>query len=106
MAAREGALYGGKTQWPSALILYIMAHVNPGLPEHYWVEWHNIVRKTPWLTAQNHLSQDEFHRFYQEPGPDIPLELELAMEDIYHQSVEDVAQRESGGQPVPPSHVD
>ena len=46
MAAQEGALYG------SALMLYIMEHVNPGLPEHYWVQWPNIVGKTPWLTAQ------------------------------------------------------
>ena len=29
MAAREGTLYGGKTQRPSALILYTMGHVNP-----------------------------------------------------------------------------
>ena len=96
MAAREGALYGGKTRRPSALVLYIMAHVNPGLPEHYRVEWHNIVGKTPWLATQNHLSQDEFHHFYREPGLDIPSELELAMGDAYHRSVEDAAQRESG----------
>ena len=49
MATWEGALYGGKTRKPSALVLYIMEHVNPGLPEPYWVHWHNIVGKTPWL---------------------------------------------------------
>ena len=51
MAAQEGTLYGGKTWRPSALILYIMEHVNPGLPEHYQVQWHNIVGKTPWLAT-------------------------------------------------------
>ena len=51
MAAREGTLYGGKTWRPSALILYIMEHVNLGLLEHYRVQWHNIVGKTPWLTT-------------------------------------------------------
>ena len=45
MVAREGKLYGGKTQWPSALMLYIMANVNPGLLEHYQVQWRNIVGK-------------------------------------------------------------
>ena len=34
MATREGALYGGKTHKPSALVLYIMEHVNPGLLEN------------------------------------------------------------------------
>ena len=52
MAAREGALYSGKTRWPSALLLYIMVHVNPGLLEHYRVHWHNIVGKMPWLATQ------------------------------------------------------
>ena len=54
MAAQEGTLYGGKTRRPSALVLYIMEHVNPGLPELYRVQWHNIVGKTPWLATQNH----------------------------------------------------
>ena len=63
MAACEGALYSGKTHRPSAFVLYIMVHVNPGLPEHYRVEWFNIVGKTPWLAARDHLSPDEFHHF-------------------------------------------
>ena len=74
MAAREGALYSGRTWQPSVLVLYIMERVNPGLPEHYWVQWHNIVGKTPWLAAWDHLSQDELCQFYQEPGPDTPSE--------------------------------
>ena len=94
-----------KNRWPSALVLYIMAHVKPGLPEHYRVQWHNIVGKTPWLATRNHLSQDELCRFYQEPDPDTPSELELAMEDVYHRSVEDAAQRESGSRSLPPSHA-
>ena len=32
MIALEGALFGGRTRQPSALVLYIMEHVNPGLP--------------------------------------------------------------------------
>ena len=103
MAAREVALYGGKTRRPSALVLYIMVHVNLGLPEHYGMQWHNIVGKTPWLAARNHLSPDEFCHFYQEPGPDNPLELEQATEDVYRRQVEDAAQRESGDHPLPPS---
>ena len=43
MATQEGALYGWKTHKPSALVLYIMEHVNPVLPEPYRVHWHNIV---------------------------------------------------------------
>ena len=104
MAAHEGALYSGKTHLPSALVLYIMAHVNPGLPEHYWVQWPNIVGKTLWLATRDHLSLDEFHCFYQEPGLDNPSELEQVTEDIYCQQVEDAAQRESGDHPLPLSH--
>ena len=101
MAAQEGALYGRKTQWPSALMLYIMAHVNLGLLEHYQVQWHNIVGKMPWLAARNHLSQDELCCFYQEPDPDTPSELELATEEVYHRTVKNAAQRELGGHSIP-----
>ena len=106
MVAREGSLYGGKTRWPSALVLYIMAHVNPGLLEHYQVEWTSIVRSTPWLATWDHLSEEELHRFYQEPGPEVPSELELTTEDVYSRDVEDAAQQESGNQPVIPLHAD
>ena len=106
MAACEGALYGRKTHQPSALVLYIMAHVNLGLPEHYRVQWSNIVGKTPWLTAWDHLSPDEFCRFYQVPGPDNLSELEQVTEDIYRWQAKDAVQRESGDHPIPPSHAD
>ena len=101
MAAQEGALYSGKTRRYSALVLYIMVRVNPGLPEHYQVHWHNIVGKTPWLVTRNHMSKDEFQRFYQEPYPEKPLELELATEDVYRWLVEYAAQKEVGGQSLP-----
>ena len=106
MANWEGALYGGKTQRPSALILDIMEHINPGLPEPYRVQWHNIVRKTPWLAAQDHLNREELDRFYHEPGPEISSELEQATEDVYCRPVEDAAQRETGNTPIPPSCAD
>ena len=106
MAAREGVLYGGKTRKPSALVLYIMEHVNPGLPEPYRVHWHNIVGKTLWLAFQEHLNGEELQRFYQEPEPDDPLELEKATEDVYCQAVEDAAQREGVDRPIPPSRTD
>ena len=104
MAAREGALYGGRTWRPSALILYIMERANPGLQEPYRVQWHNIVGKTPWLAARNHLRQDELCHFYQELGPDNLSELEQVTEDVYRWQVEDAAQRESGDHPLPLSH--
>ena len=75
MATQEGALYGGKTRRPSALILYIMEHINPGLLEPYRVQWHNIVRKTPWPATRDHLNREELDRFYHEPGPEISSEL-------------------------------
>ena len=106
MAAQEGALYGGRTRRPSALLLYIIEHVNPGLPEHYQVQWPNIVGKTTWLAARNHLIKDEFCQFYQEPGPDTPSELEQATEDVYHWQAEDEAQRELDGRSLPLSHAD
>ena len=83
MAAREGALYSGKTRKPSALVLYIMEHVNPGLPEPYRVHWHNIVGKTPWLAFRETLNGEELQRFYQEPEPEDPSELEKATGDVY-----------------------
>ena len=106
MAAREGALYGGKTCKPSALVLYIMEHVNPGLPEPYWVHWHNIVGKTLWLAFRESLNGEELQQFYQELGLDDLSELEKATEDVYRRAVEDAAQREGVDQPIPPSHAD
>ena len=106
MATQEGALYGGKTRKPSALVLNIMEHVNPGLPEPYWVHWPNIVEKTPWLAFWDHLSRDELKQFYQEPGPDDPSELEQATEDVCHWADEDVAQWEELDRPIPPSCAD
>ena len=46
----------GPLQWknppnPVPLILYIMEHVNPGLPEGFWVEWLSIVGSSPWLIS-------------------------------------------------------
>ena len=95
-----------KVPLPSTLVLYIMVHVNLGLPEHRRVQWSNIVGKMPWLTAQNHLSQDEFRRFYQYPGPDNLSELEQATEDVYHWQVKDAAQREASDHPLPLSRAD
>ena len=106
MAAWEGALYGGKTHKPSALVLYIMEHVNPGLPEPYRVHWHNIVGKTLWLAFREHLNGEELQRFYQEPEPDNPSQLEKATEDVYCRAVEDAAQREGVDRPIPPSCTD
>ena len=106
MAAQEGALYFGRTWRPSALILYIMECVNPGLPEDFQVHWPNIVGKTPWLAAQDHMSQDELHRFSQEPGLDTLSELEQATEDVYRRQVEEEAQRKSGGPSLPPTNAD
>ena len=83
MATWKGALYSGKTRKPNALVLYIMEHVNPGLPEPYRVHWHNIVGKTPWLAFREHLNGEELQWFYQEPEPDDPSELEKATEDVY-----------------------
>ena len=94
MATWEGALYGGKTRKPSALVLYIMEHVNSGLPEPYRVHWHNIVGKTLWLAFREHLNRGELQRFYQEPGLDNPSEPEKATEDVYRWAVEDAAQQE------------
>ena len=102
MATREGALYGGKTRRPSALVLYIMEHVNSGLLEPYRVHWHSIVGKTLWLAVQDHLS-GELDRFYQKLGLEVLSELEKATEDVYRRAVEDAAQREGGNQPIPTS---
>ena len=105
MATREGTLYGGRTRRPSTLVLYIMECINLGLLEDYQVHWHNIVGKTPWLAAWDHLSHNELHRFYHEPGPDILSELEQATED-YHCQVEEAAKRKLGGHSLPPSCAD
>ena len=106
MATREGALYGGKTRKPSALVLYIMEHVNSGLPEPYQVHWPNIVGKTPWLAFWESLNGEELQRFYQELELDDPSELEKATEDVYHRAVEDTAQWEGVDWPIPPSCTD
>ena len=106
MPAREGALYGGRICQPSTLILYIMEHVNPGLPEHFWVEWSSIVGSTPWLIAWSHMSQEELDRFYSEPLPTVVSDLEVAMEEVYDWECQDSAWRTGSDQPIPPSRAE
>ena len=104
MVAQEGALFGGRTRQPSALVLYIMEHVNPGLPEGFWVEWPTIVGSTPWLISRNNMSQEELDRFYSEPLPTVPSDLEVAMEEVHDKGCRESAQRTD--QPIPPSRVE
>ena len=80
----------------------------PGPPGTLPGKWkvHNIIGKTPWLAARDHLGEDEVHRYYQEPDPGTPSELEWVTEDVYHLGVEAAAQRESGDQPIPLLHAD
>ena len=104
MIAREGALFSGRTRQPSALVLYIMEHVNLGLPEGFRVEWPSIVRSTPWLISRNHMNQEELDRFYSEPPPTEPSDLEVAMEEVHDKGCWESAQRTN--QPVPPSRAE
>ena len=104
MIAREGVLFGGRTCQPSALVLYIMENVNPGLPEGFWVEWPSIVGSTPWLISRNHISQEELDRFYSEPPPTEPSDLEVAMEEVHNKGCKESAQRTD--QPIPPSRAE
>ena len=93
MATREGALYGGKTRWPSTLVQYIIERVNPGLPEHFRVEWPIIVGSTPWLIAWEHMTQEDWDRLNNEPPPDMVLDLEVATEEVYERQCQDNARR-------------
>ena len=105
MTAREGALYGRKTCRPSALVLYIMEHVNPGLPEGFQVEWPSFVGSTLWLIAQNHMSREELDRFYSEPPPTVVSDLEVATEEVHDKECQDSAWRTGSDQPISPSRV-
>ena len=106
MVIWEGKLFGGKTWWPSALLLYIMNRVNQGLPEHFRVEWMTTVGSTPGLATHSHLSEEDMQWFYDEPALEVSSELELAIDDVWCHTLEDAAQWESDNQPVPPSRVD
>ena len=106
MVSREGALYGGKTCRPSALVLYIMEHINPGLPEGFQVEWLSIVASTPWFISQNHMSREELDRFYSEPLPTVPSDLEVAMEEVHNKECQDSARRTGSDQTIPPSRAE
>ena len=104
MIAGEGALFGRRTHQPSALVLYIMENVNPGLLEGFLVEWPSIVGSTPWLISQNHMSQEELDRFYSEPPPTEPSDLEVVMEEVHDKGCWESAQRTN--QPIPPSRAE
>ena len=104
MAAWEGALYGGRVRRPSALVLYIMERVNPGLPEHFQVEWPSIMGSTPWLAAWDHMTPEDKDRFNNEPLLDLATDLEVAMEEVYEQHVRERAQRVAADQSENTSH--
>ena len=60
-----------------------MEHVNPGLQEHFRVEWPSIVGSTPWLAARDHMTPEDKDRFNDEPLSDVAMDLEVAMEEVY-----------------------
>ena len=103
MAILEGNLFGGCTQRPSTMVLYIMARVNLGLDEGFCIEWASIVGNTPWLATRQHANEQELQQFYNEPALDMPSELELATEDVWHCIMEEAAWMDSGNQSVAPS---
>ena len=104
MAAREGALYGRRVRRPSALVLYIMECVNPGLPEHFRVEWPSIVGSTPWLAAWDHMTPENKDRFKNEPLSDLAKDLEVATEEVYERHIRERAQRVAADQSEDTSH--
>ena len=104
MAAQEGALHGGKVRQPSALVLYIMERVNPGLLEHFRVEWLSIVGSTPWLAARDHMTPEDKDRFNNEPLSDVATDFEVATEEVYEQHVRETAQRVAADQSEDMSH--
>ena len=104
MATQEGALYGGRVRRPSALVLYIMERVNPGLLEHFWVEWPSIVGSTPWLAARDHMTPEDKDRFNNEPLSDMATDLEVATEEVYERHIWERAQRVAADQPEDASH--
>ena len=106
MAAQAGTLYGGKTHRPSTLVLYIMEHVNPGLPEGFRVKWPSIVGSTPWLISRNHMSWEELDQFYSEPLLTVASDLEVATEEVHDKECQDSARRTGSDQPIPPSRVE
>ena len=98
MAAQESALYGRKVHRPSALVLYITECVNPGLPEHFRVEWPSIMGSTPWLAAWDHMTPEDKDRFNDEPLSDVATDLEVAMEEVYERHIRERAQRVAADQ--------
>ena len=83
-----------------------MEHVNPGLQEHFQMEWLSIVGSTPWLIAQSHMSQEELDRFYSKPPLTVVSDLEVATEEVYDQECQDSTWRTGSDQPIPPSRVE
>ena len=105
MVISEGALFGGHIRKPSALVEYIMFRVNPGLDARFQIEWPGIVGQTPWLAARQHMSQEEFNRFYGEKVPGKLSELEQATEDVCFHTIEELVVKELGTQSVSPSQA-
>ena len=69
------------------------------------MDWASIVGVTPWLAAREHLTPEELQWFYDEPGSQVPSELELIMEDVWHHTTEEAAQGDSSNQSVAPCQV-
>ena len=85
------------------MVLYIMDWVNLGLQEGFYVEWASIVGNTPWIATWQHASEEELQWFYSKLTPDLPSELKLATEDVWHQIAEEASRIDSGNQSMAPS---
>ena len=51
-----------------------------------------------------HVSQEELDRFYSEPPPTVPSDLEVAMEEVHDKGCWESTQRSD--QPIPPSRAE
>ena len=100
VAVLEGALFGGHIWKPSALVEYIIFRINLGLDAGFQIEWPSIVGSTPWLAAQQHMSDEEFKQFYSEKVPGKLSKMEQATEDIWRCMIEESVVRELGTQSV------
>ena len=104
MATWQGALYSRRVHRPSALVLYIMECVNPGLPEYFRVEWPSIMGSTPWLAARDHMTPENKDRFNNEPLSDLATDFEVATEEVYESHIQERAQRVAADQSEDTSH--
>ena len=99
----DGAVYGGRVRPASALAVYVMSTVNPGLKPGSKVSWEDVITRMPWMSKRLHgmtAGQEQTVRCQALPMPGESSELEVLSEKLHTEYLSKMPSAGGGRSPL------